>query len=78
MRTDTTISGTELLLSVIAARLAVLVVVGWGLTFLPQHSRNRELGCAPLSVASNEATLSGKTASPRIADTALDDMLRHD
>ncbi|PDT91717.1 hypothetical protein CO669_06480 [Bradyrhizobium sp. Y36] len=78
MRTHATIGGTELLLSVIAIRLAVLVVVGWGLTLLPQPARNRELGCAPLSVASDEAGLSARAASPRIVDAALDDMLRHD
>lgn len=78
MRTETTISGTDLLLGVIAIRLAVLVMVGWGLTLLPQQARNREPGCAPLSVASNGATRAGKTSSPRIVDAALDDMLRHD
>ncbi|PIS99435.1 hypothetical protein TSA1_00660 [Bradyrhizobium nitroreducens] len=78
MRTHATTSGTELLLSVIAIRLAVLVVVGWGLTLLPQRARNRDLGCADLSVASNEAKFTAKAAGPRIIDAALDDMLRHD
>ena len=34
MRTNATISGSEVLLGVIAIRLAVLVVVGWSLTLL--------------------------------------------
>ncbi|BBO06880.1 hypothetical protein ABH991_004612 [Bradyrhizobium ottawaense] len=78
MRTQTTISGNELLLSVIAIRLAVLVVVGWGLTLLPQQTRNRELGCAPPSQARDEAKLSAKLVGPRIVDAAFDDMIRHD
>ncbi|GMO26245.1 hypothetical protein TM239_68590 [Bradyrhizobium sp. TM239] len=78
MRTETTISGSELLLSVIAIRLAVLVVVGWGLTLLPQQTRNRQIGCAPPSQASDEAKLLAKIVRPRIVDAAFDDMLRHD
>jgi hypothetical protein len=78
MRTQTTISGSELLLSVIAIRLAVLVVVGWGLTLLPQQTRNRELGCAPPSQARDEPKLSAKLVGPRIVDAAFDDMIRHD
>ncbi|MBB4382719.1 hypothetical protein [Bradyrhizobium sp. SBR1B] len=78
MRTQTTISGTDLLLSVIAIRLAVLVVVGWGLTLLPQQTRNRELGCALPSQARDEAKLSAKIVGPHIVDAAFDDMLRHD
>ncbi|MBR0786204.1 hypothetical protein [Bradyrhizobium iriomotense] len=74
MRTHATISGSELLLSVIAIRLAVLVVVGWSLTLLPQQARNSEIACGPSSVARIEAKIVG----PRIVDAALDDMLRHD
>jgi hypothetical protein len=73
MRSQTTTSGTELLLSVIAIRLAVLVVVGWGLTLLQPQARNRELGCIP-----SDAKLPAQTIGPRLVDAAFDDMLRHD
>ncbi|WP_244433063.1 hypothetical protein [Bradyrhizobium japonicum] len=47
MRTHATISGSELLLGVIAIRLAVLVLVGWGLTLLPRQARDGEAACFP-------------------------------
>ncbi|UWU80577.1 hypothetical protein N2603_19555 [Bradyrhizobium huanghuaihaiense] len=78
MRTHATIGGSELLLSVIAIRLAVLVVVGWGLTLLPKQARNSDLACVPSPVARSETQVAAKPVGPRIADAALDDMLRHD
>jgi hypothetical protein len=78
MRTHATINGSELLLGVIAIRLAMLVVVGWGLTMLPQQARNSEPACFSSSAAGSEAQLSAKPVSPRIADAAFDDMLLHD
>ncbi|MBR0704910.1 hypothetical protein JQ603_00245 [Bradyrhizobium liaoningense] len=78
MRTHTTISGSELLLSMIAIRLAMLVVVGWGLTLLPQQTRNSDLACVPSPVARSEARAATKPVGSRIADAAFDDMLRHD
>jgi hypothetical protein len=78
MRADATMSGTEVLLSVIAIRLAVLVVVGWGLTLLQPQARNRELGCVPSSVVRDDAKLPAQTIGPRLVDAAFDDMLRHD
>ncbi|WP_354069351.1 hypothetical protein [Bradyrhizobium sp. LB5.2] len=41
MRTHANTSGSEVLLGVIAIRLAVLVVVGWTLTLLPRQARAR-------------------------------------
>ncbi len=49
MRTHATISGSELLLGVIAIRLAVLVLVGWGLTLLPRQARDGEARLLPLA-----------------------------
>lgn len=78
MRTHATISGSELLLGVIAIRLAVLVVVGWGLTLLPQHVRDREPACLASSATRSEPQLPAETIGPRVADAAFDDMLLHD
>ncbi|MGX1323457.1 hypothetical protein AB7M17_006910 [Bradyrhizobium sp. USDA 377] len=76
MRTQSTISGSELLLSVIAIRLAVLVVAGWGLTLLPRQARDNEAACFP--PARSEAQVAASPVDPRVADAAFDDMLRHD
>ncbi|WP_439368650.1 hypothetical protein ACRQ5Q_19030 [Bradyrhizobium sp. PMVTL-01] len=78
MRTHATTGGSELLLSMIAIRLAVLVVVGWGLTLLPQQDRNTDLACVSPSVARRAANPPAKIVGPRIVDAALDDMLGHD
>jgi hypothetical protein len=74
MRTHATISGSELLLGVIAIRLAALVLVGWGLTLLPRQAS--EPVCAPSSVARIETQHA--TAGARVADAAVDDMRLHD
>src|SRR4051812_23795646 len=73
MRTSATISGSEVLLGVIAIRLAVLVVVGWSLTLLPRQARESEAGCLP-SPTRSAARLSATTAGPRVTDAAFDDM----
>lgn len=78
MRTHATISGSELLLGVIAIRLAVLVVVGWGLTLLPRHVRDREPTCLASPATRSEAQLPPKTIGSHVADAAFDDMLLHD
>ncbi|MGY4623987.1 hypothetical protein [Bradyrhizobium sp. USDA 4486] len=78
MRTHGTISGSELLLGVIAIRLAVLVLVGWSLTLLPRQARDTEVACFPPAAIRIEAQSSTKTAGPRIADAAFDDMRLHD
>jgi hypothetical protein len=78
MRTHATISGSELLLSVIAIRLAALVLVGWGLTLLPRQAHDTETGCVASSVARLEAPRAATRGGPRIADAAFDDMRLHD
>ena len=75
MRTRATISGSELLLSVIAIRLAVLVVGGWSLTLLPHRVRDSEATCLS---AARTATQSAATASSSRVDAAFDDMRLHD
>ncbi|MCP3383799.1 hypothetical protein NLM31_25860 [Bradyrhizobium sp. CCGUVB4N] len=75
MRTHATISGSELLLGVIAIRLAVLVLVGWGLTFLPRQARE------PVCVSSAtriETPAPATTIGAHVADAAFDDMRLHD
>src|SRR5689334_9725811 len=78
MRTRSTISGSELLLGVIAIRLAMLVLVGLALTLLPQQANESNPACFSSSATESEAQLPAKTVGPRIADAALDDMLLHD
>ncbi|TFV76595.1 hypothetical protein E4K64_12110 [Bradyrhizobium frederickii] len=78
MRTQSTISGSELLLSVIAIRLAVLVVVGWSLTLLPRQVHNSETACFPSPSAKFEAQATAKLTGSRLADTGFDDMRLHD
>lgn len=78
MKSHTTISGSELLLGVIAIRLAVLVVVGWSLTLLPQQVRDTQTACVPSPAAKAEAQFPAKAAGPRVADAAFDDMRLHD
>ncbi|OKO76397.1 hypothetical protein AC630_22900 [Bradyrhizobium sp. AS23.2] len=78
MRTHSTISGSELLLGVIAIRLAVLVLVGWSLTLLPRQARDSELACFSPPATRNEAQPQAKTIGPRVSDAALDDMRLHD
>jgi len=78
MRTQATISGSELLLGVIAIRLAMLVLVGWSLTLLPQQARNIEPACTPFVAAAGGAQAPVKIAGPRVVDAAFADMLRHD
>jgi hypothetical protein len=77
MRTHATISGSELLLSVIAIRLAVLVLVGWGLTLLPRQPHDQPV-CLPSPVIRGDAQPPAKTLGPRVADAAFDDMRLHD
>ena len=76
MRTHATISGSELLLSVIAIRLAALVLVGWGLTLLPRQAS--EPVCVSSSAARIEAQPAATTTGARVADAAFDDMRLHD
>ncbi|WP_426407540.1 hypothetical protein [Bradyrhizobium ganzhouense] len=78
MRTHTTINGSELLLGVIAIRLAVLVLVGWGLTLLPRQAQDSEPTCLPSSAATIEARSPANPAGTRIVDAALDDLRLHD
>jgi hypothetical protein len=77
MRIHATISGSELLLGVIAIRLAVLVLVGWSLTLLPPQTRDSESVCFPTPAARVEAQAVPKS-SLHAGDPAVDDMLRHD
>ena len=78
MRTRSTISGSELLLGMIAIRLAVLVLAGWSLTLLPREARNSEVACFPSSAMRVEAQPPAKTVGSRVADAAFDDMRLHD
>ncbi|MBR0700276.1 hypothetical protein JQ599_10235 [Bradyrhizobium diazoefficiens] len=78
MRINATISGSELLLSVIAIRLAVLVVVAFGLTLLPRQARNDALACNATVAAASEARPPAGITGPRIVDAAFADMLQHD
>jgi len=77
MRTHATISGSELLLSVIAIRLAALVLVGWGLALLPGQARDGEPACVS-SAMRIETQRPATAVSPYVADAALDDMRLHD
>ncbi|MBR0914793.1 hypothetical protein AB7M63_003783 [Bradyrhizobium japonicum] len=78
MRTHATISGSELLLGVIAIRLAVLVLVGWGLTLLPRQARDGEAACFPSPATRVDAQSSVKSPGSRVAHAAFDDMRLHD
>ena len=78
MRTHATTSGSELLLGMIAIRLAALVVVGWSLAFLPRQARTVELACTPSVAAAIETQASVQAVGPRVVDATFDDMLRHD
>lgn len=78
MRTRGTISGSELLLGVIAIRLAVLVLAGWSLTLLPRQARDNETACSPSPTTRAEAQHLANTPGPRVADAAFDDMSLHD
>ena len=78
MRTNATISGSEVLLGVIAIRLAVLVAVGWGLTFLPQQARESEVACLQSPLARSAARLPATTVDPHVIEAAFDDMRLHD
>jgi hypothetical protein len=78
MRTQSTISGSELLLGAIAIRLAVLVVVGWGVTLLPRQAHNSEIACFPSLSAKIETQATAKMAGSRVADAGFDDMRLHD
>jgi len=78
MRTHATISGSELLLGVIAIRLAMLVVGGgWSLTLLPRQVRNSEIACVPAVAELIDARTTPKS-SLHAGDPAFDDMLGHD
>lgn len=78
MRTDAIIGGTELLLGVIAIRLALLVLVGWGLTLLPRQAGDYQPACFSSSATTIEIQPQAKAIDPRVADAAFADMLRHD
>lgn len=78
MRTHATISRSELLLGVIAIRLAVLVVVGWSLTLLPRPARESEATCFPSPATRIDAPPPLQMVGSRSGDPAFDDMLRHD
>ncbi|MFT4120763.1 hypothetical protein [Bradyrhizobium sp.] len=76
MRIDSKTSGSELLLSVIAIRLAVLVLAGWSLSLLPRQNTDSLPACIPATRI--EAPAPAKMVSPRVGDPALADMLLHD
>ena len=76
MRSHATISGSELLLSVIAIRMAALVLVGWALALLPRQPS--EPVCVPSSAARIEAQRLAATVDARAVDAAFDDMRLHD
>lgn len=76
MRSHATISGSELVLSVIAIRLAVLVLVGWGLTLLPQQAHVP--ACVRSSAVRIETQPTVTTVDARVANAAFDDMRLHD
>lgn len=78
MRTHHTISGSELLLGVIAIRLAVLVLVGWSLTLLPRQTRDSEPACFPSPATKLEAHSLVKAPGSHVANAAFDDMRLHD
>ncbi|SPP94918.1 MULTISPECIES: hypothetical protein [Bradyrhizobium] len=78
MRTHHTIGGSELLLGVIALRLAVLVLVGWSLTLLPRQTRDSEPACFPGPATRLEAQSLVKTPGSHVANAAFDDMRLHD
>lgn len=78
MRTHTSISGSELLLSLIAIRLAVLVLVGGSLTLLPRQARDSELACVSATATRDEARASVRADGARVADAAFNDMRLHD
>jgi len=78
MRTPSTKSGSELLLGMIAIRLAVLVLAGWSLTLLPRQARDSEVACFPSPATRVEAQPPAKMASSRVVDVMFDDMLLHD
>jgi hypothetical protein len=78
MRTHSTISGSELLLGVIAIRLAVLVLVGWSLVLLPRQARDSEAASVPSLATRIEAQTPPQLISSHVGDPAFDDMLLHD
>ena len=78
MRTHATMSGSELLLGMIAIRLAVLVLAGWSLTLLPRQARESEAACSPSPAARVEAQPPAKMVGSRVVNAAFDDMLLHD
>ena len=78
MRTHATISGSELLLSVIAIRLAALVLAGWGLTLLPRQAQDNDPACMLSSTTKFETQPVATTVGSSVADAALDDMRLHD
>nr|WP_246250200.1 hypothetical protein [Bradyrhizobium cajani] len=66
------------MLGVIAIRLAVLVLVGWGLTLLPQQARDSEPACLPSPATRLETQSLVRTPASHVADAAFDDMRLHD
>jgi len=75
MRRHAKISGSELLLSVIAIRLAALGFVGWGLTLLPRQPRDAEPACVSSTTRTEPPAM---TTDARVADAAFEDMRLHD
>ncbi|WP_027553060.1 hypothetical protein [Bradyrhizobium sp. Cp5.3] len=75
MKTDSTISGSEMLLTVIAIRLAVLVLVGWSLLLLPRQAHESVPAC---TAALATTATSNAAGSQHVSDAAFDDMLLHD
>ncbi|MCK1708430.1 MULTISPECIES: hypothetical protein [unclassified Bradyrhizobium] len=78
MSTNSTTGASELLLSVIAIRLAVLVLAGWSLALLPRQARDGNVGCVPLQAASIEAPTPPKMISSHVGDPIFADMRLHD
>lgn len=78
MRTQATMSGSELLLGVIAIRLAVLVLAGWSLVLLPRQARDSELACGPSLTTRIEVQTPPTMISSHVGDPAFGDMLLHD
>ncbi|WP_245328824.1 hypothetical protein [Bradyrhizobium centrolobii] len=67
-----------MLLTVIAIRLAVLVLAGWSLVLLPRQAHDGAPACALALATTIETQATSNIASLHVSDPAFDDMLLHD
>ncbi|MDI4233289.1 MULTISPECIES: hypothetical protein [unclassified Bradyrhizobium] len=78
MKNHSAASGSDVLLGVIAIRLAALVLTGSILLLLPRQPRDDDSACALPLAERSDLQIASKAERVRVSDPVAGDMLLHD